>query len=72
MSIFYEGKIESCFWAGYVICDALDSDVFGSARNAGQTLVDIVQISLTGKHNGKNPEGIVVSVIEKFGKNLLA
>ena len=70
---FYEGKIEKVVsGAGYVICDALDSDVFISARNAGQTLGgDLVRISLTGKHNGKNPEGIVLKVIERVRKEFV-
>ncbi len=70
---FYEGKIEKVVsGAGYVICDALDSDVFISARNAGQTLGgDLVRISLTGKYNGKNPEGIVLSVIERARKEFV-
>ena len=70
---FYEGKIEKVIsGAGYVICEALDTDVFISARNAGQTLGgDIVRISLTGNHNGKNPEGVVVSVIERVRKDFV-
>lgn len=70
---FYEGKIEKVVsGAGYVICDGLNSDVFISARNARQTLGgDIVRISLTGKHNGKNPEGIVLSVIERVRKEFV-
>ena len=70
---FYEGKIEKVVsGAGYVICDKLNSDVFISARNAGQTLSgDLVRISLTGKHNGKNPEGIVLSVIERVRKEFV-
>ena len=70
---FYEGKIEKVVsGAGYVICDELDSDVFISARNAGQTLGgDLVRISLTGKHNGKNPEGIVLKVIERVRKEFV-
>ena len=68
--VFYQGRIEKVVsGAGYVICEELDTDVFISARNAGQTLGgDLVRISLTGKHNGKNPEGIVVSVIERVRK----
>ena len=70
---FYEGRIEKVVsGAGYVICDELDADVFISARNAGQTLGgDIVRISLTGQYNGKNPEGIVVSVIERVRKEFV-
>ena len=43
---YHEGKIEKVpSGAGYVICDELDSDVFISARNAGQTLGgDLVRI----------------------------
>ncbi|GIR13025.1 MAG: hypothetical protein CM15mP23_16000 [Cryomorphaceae bacterium] len=70
---FYEGRIEKVVsGAGYVICEGLDADVFISARNAGQTLGgDTVRISLTGQHNGKNPEGIVVSVIERVRKEFV-
>ncbi|PDH47299.1 MAG: ribonuclease R [Bacteroidetes bacterium MED-G21] len=70
---FYEGRIEKVVsGAGYVICEGLDTDVFISARNAGQTLGgDRVRISLTGQHNGKNPEGIVVSVIERVPKDFV-
>jgi len=64
---FYEGKIEKITsGAGYVICDGMDQDVFVSARNAGQTLGgDIVRIVLTGNHTGKNPEGVVVSIVKR-------
>ena len=70
---FYEGKIEKVVsGAGYVICEALDTDVFISARNAGQTIGgDRVRIYLTGQHNGKNPEGVVVSVIERVRKDFV-
>ena len=70
---FYEGRIEKVVsGAGYVICEGLDADVFISARNAGQTIGgDTVRISLTGQHNGKNPEGIVVSVIERVRKEFV-
>ena len=70
---FYEGRIEKVVsGAGYVICEALDTDVFISARNAGQTLGgDRVRISLTGQHNGKNPEGIVLTVIERVRKEFV-
>ena len=70
---FYEGRIEKVVsGAGYVICEGLDTDVFISARNVGQTLGgDTVRISLTGQHNGKNPEGIVVSVIERVRKEFV-
>ena len=70
---FYEGRIEKVVsGAGYVICEGLDTDVFISARNAGQTLGgDTVRISLTGQHNGKNPEGVVVSVIERVRKDFV-
>jgi len=63
----YEGKIEKITsGAGYVICDGMDQDVFVSARNAGQTLGgDIVRIVLTGNHTGKNPEGVVVSIVKR-------
>ncbi|MFT4877759.1 MAG: ribonuclease R, partial [bacterium] len=50
----------------YVICDGMEQDVFVSARNAGQTLGgDIVRIVLTGNHTGKNPEGVVVSIVKR-------
>tara|TARA_B100000795_G_scaffold82836_1_gene60054 strand:- start:10236 stop:12383 length:2148 start_codon:yes stop_codon:yes gene_type:complete len=64
---YYEGKIEKITsGAGYVICDGMDQDVFVSARNAGQTLGgDIVRIVLTGNHTGKNPEGVVVSIVKR-------
>lgn len=64
---FYEGKIEKITsGAGYVICEGMDQDVFVSARNAGQTLGgDIVRIVLTGNHTGKNPEGVVVSIVKR-------
>ena len=70
---FYEGRIEKVVsGAGYVICEGLDADVFIPARNAGQTLGgDTVRISLTGQHNGKNPEGVVVSVIERVPKDFV-
>mgnify|MGYP001277880561 FL=1 len=70
---FYEGRIEKVIsGAGYVICNGLDADVFISARNAGQTIGgDIVRISLTGQYNGKNPEGVVVSVIERVRKDFV-
>ena len=70
---FYEGRIEKLVsGAGYVICEALDTDVFISARNAGQTLGgDRVRISLTGHHNGKNPEGLVLKVIERVRKEFV-
>ena len=70
---FYEGRIEKVVsGAGYVICEALDTDVFISARNAGQTLGgDRVRISLTGQQNGKNPEGIVLTVIERVRKEFV-
>ena len=70
---FYEGRIEKVIsGAGYVICKGLDADVFISARNAGQTIGgDIVRISLTGQYNGKNPEGVVVSVIERVRKDFV-
>ena len=70
---FYEGRIEKVVsGAGYVICEVLDTDVFISARNAGQTLGgDTVRISLTGQHNGKNPEGVVLSVIERARKDFV-
>ena len=70
---FYEGRIEKVVsGAGYVICEGLDTDVFISARNAGQTLGgDTVRISLTGQHNGKNPEGVVLSVIERARKDFV-
>ena len=70
---FYEGRIEKVIsGAGYVICKELDADVFISARNAGQTIGgDIVRISLTGQYNGKNPEGVVVSVIERVRKDFV-
>ena len=70
---FYEGRIEKVVsGAGYVICEGLDTDVFISARNAGQTLGgDTVRISLTGQHNGKNPEGVVLSVIERVRKDFV-
>ncbi|MFQ3268714.1 MAG: ribonuclease R [Flavobacteriales bacterium] len=64
---YYEGKIEKITsGAGYVICDGMEQDVFVSARNAGQTLGgDIVRIVLTGNHTGKNPEGVVVSIVKR-------
>ena len=64
---FYEGKIEKITsGAGYVICDGMGQDVFVSARNAGQTLGgDIVRIVLSGNHTGKNPEGVVVSIVKR-------
>ena len=70
---FYEGRIEKLVsGAGYVICEALDTDIFISARNAGQTLGgDRVRISLTGHHNGKNPEGLVLNVIERVRKEFV-
>lgn len=44
----------------------MEQDVFVSARNAGQTLGgDIVRIVLTGNHTGKNPEGVVVSIVKR-------
>ena len=70
---FYEGRIEKVIsGAGYVICEGLDADVFISARNTGQTIGgDIVRISLSGQYNGKNPEGVVVSVIERVRKDFV-
>lgn len=70
---FYEGRIEKVVsGAGYVICEGLDTDVFISARNAGQTLGgDTVRIFLTGQHNGKNPEGVIESVIERVPKDFV-
>ena len=70
---FYEGKIEKiASGAGYVICDDLETDVFISARNSGQTLGgDKVRIILTGGHTGKNPEGLVVEVIERGRKEFV-
>jgi len=64
---YYEGKIEKITsGAGYVICDGMEQDVFVSARNSGQTLGgDIVRIVLTGNHTGKNPEGVVVSIVKR-------
>ena len=64
---YYEGKIEKITsGAGYVICEGMEQDVFVSARNAGQTLGgDIVRIVLTGNHTGKNPEGVVVSIVKR-------
>jgi len=64
---FYEGKIEKVTsGAGYVICEGMEQDVFVSARNAGQTLGgDIVRIVLTGNHTGKNPEGVVISIVKR-------
>ena len=64
---YYEGKVEKITsGAGYVICDGMEQDVFVSARNAGQTLGgDIVRIVLTGNHTGKNPEGVVVSIVKR-------
>ena len=64
---YYEGKIEkTASGAGYVICDGMEQDVFVPARNAGQTLGgDIVRVVLTGRHTGKNPEGVVISVVKR-------
>ena len=70
---FHEGKIEKiASGAGYVICDDLETDVFISARNSGQTLGgDKVRIILTGQYTGKNPEGLVVQVIERGRKEFV-
>ena len=70
---FYKGKIEKvASGAGYVICEDLDEDVFISARNAAKTLGgDKVRISLTGEHNGKNPEGVVKAIEERGRKEFV-
>ncbi len=64
---FYEGKIDKITsGAGYVVCEGMEQDIFVSARNAGQTLGgDIVRVVLTGNHTGKNPEGVVVSIVKR-------
>lgn len=64
---YYTGKIEKISsGAGYVICENLETDIYVSPRNAGRTIGgDTVRAILTGKQNGKNPEGLVVEVTER-------
>jgi ribonuclease R len=64
---YYEGRIDKISsGAGYIICDDLETDIYVSVRNAGQTLGgDRVRVILTGQQKGKNPEGVVVAVIER-------
>ena len=64
---FHEGRIDKIgSGAGYVICDDLETDIYVSVRNAGQTLGgDRVRVILTGQMKGKNPEGVIVEVIER-------
>ena len=70
---YYEGKIDKIgSGAGYVICDDLETDVYVSVKNAGQTLGgDRVRVILTGQQKGKNPEGVVVAVIERGRKEFV-
>ena len=65
--IYYEGKIDKTpSGSGYVICDSLDIDVYISSKNAGQTFGgDKVKFALTGANKGKNPEGRILSIIER-------
>ena len=64
---YYEGRIDKIgSGAGYIICEDLETDIYVSTRNAGQTLGgDRVRVILTGQQKGKNPEGVVVAVIER-------
>ena len=67
---FYKGKIDKIpSGAGYIICDSLDTDVYVSSRNAQKTFGgDNVKFILTGAFKGKNPEGRILSVIERGRK----
>lgn len=71
--IYFEGKIDKTpSGAGYVICESLDSDIYISSRNAGQTFGgDRVRVALTGTHTGKNPEGRILSIIERGRKEFV-
>ena len=64
---YYEGIIDkTASGAGYIICEDLEMDIYVSTKNAGQTLGgDRVRVILTGQQKGKNPEGVVVAVIER-------
>ena len=64
---YYEGIIDkTASGAGYIICEDLEMNIYVSTKNAGQTLGgDRVRVILTGQQKGKNPEGVVVAVIER-------
>ncbi len=66
----FEGIIEkTASGAGYVICDQLDSDIYVSPRNSGNTIGgDTVKVALIGNISGKNPEGIVVNLVKRSRK----
>lgn len=69
----YEGLLEKISsGAGFVVCEELEHDIYVSARNANQSLGgDRVRVVLTGKNHGKNPEGIIVSVVSRGRKTFV-